>query len=47
MGFYFCRSYINIDTYDKEVKWNIYAAIPYFQGSNDHTGYEKWENNFE
>jgi len=25
----------------------MYAAIPYFRGSDDHYGYEKWENNLE
>jgi len=25
----------------------MYATIPYFLGSNDHIGYEKWENDLE
>ena len=47
MGFYFCGRYINIDAEDKEVERDMYATLPYFQGSNDHDGYEKWENHLE
>ena len=39
------------DTYilgdEKEVGRDMYAAIPCFQGSDDHYGYEKWESNLE
>ena len=39
------------DTYTygdkKEVERDMYAAILCFRGSDDHYGYEKWENNLE
>jgi len=38
MGIYFCDIYINTDTDEKEVERDMYAAILYFQGSNDHIG---------
>ena len=41
MGFYFCGKYIYTDGDKKEVERDMYAALPYFQGSNDHDGYEK------
>ena len=47
MGFYFYGRYINTDANDKKVEHDMYAAIMYFQSSNDYTGYEKWENDFE
>jgi len=47
MGFYFCDRYINIDADDKDVERNMYAAILNFWGSNDHIGYENWENDLE
>jgi len=31
----------------KEVKRDMYAALLYFQGSNDYDVYEKWENHLE
>ena len=47
MGFYFCGRYIFTYGYEKEVGRDMYAAIPCFQGSDDHYGYEKWESNLE
>ena len=47
MDFYFCSRYINTDVDDKDVERDMYAVISYFRGSNDHIGYEKWENDFE
>jgi len=47
MGFYFRGRYINIDADNKKVERDMYAAIPYFWGSNDHIGYEKWEFDLE
>ena len=47
MGFYFCVSYINTDADDKKVEQDMYAAIPYFGGFDDHYRYEKWKNNLE
>ena len=32
---------------DEEVERDMYAALPYFRGFNDHDGYEKWENQLE
>jgi len=40
MSFYFCGSYINTDADDKEFERGMYVGIPYFQGSNNHIGYE-------
>ena len=45
MDFYFCDCYINTDVDDKKVERDMYAAIMYFRSSDDHYGYEKWENN--
>jgi len=39
--------YIYTDGDDKKVERDMYAAIPYFQGSHNRYGYEKWENHFE
>ena len=47
MRFYFCERYINTDVDDKVVEHDMYAAISYFRGSNNHIGYEKWENDVE
>ena len=47
MEFYFCGRYINTDTNEKEVEWDIYAALSYFQNSNDHIGYEECESSLE
>ena len=41
MGFYFCGKYIYTDGDEKEVEWDMYVALPYFQGSNDQDEYEK------
>ena len=43
MEFYFCGKYIYTDSDEKEVERDMYAALLYFRGSNDHDGYEKWE----
>jgi len=40
MKFYFCERYINTDADDKKVERDMYTAILYFRGSNDHYGYE-------
>jgi len=40
MRFYFCESYINTDTDEKKVERDMFTAVPYFWGSNDHYGYE-------
>jgi len=47
MGFYFCGRYINTDADDKNVERDMYAVIPYFRGSENHIGYEMWENDPE
>jgi len=47
MSFYFCGRYIYTDGDDKEVERDMYAAIPYIRGSNDHDGYEKWKDHLE
>ena len=47
MGFYFYGKYIYTYDDEKEVERDMYAALPYFRGSNDHDGYEKWENQLE
>jgi len=47
MCFYFCGRYINTDVNDNDVERDMYAVIPYFWGSNNHIGYEKWENDLE
>ena len=47
MKFYFCERYINADANDKEVEWDMYAAISYFWSFNDHYGYENWKNHHE
>ena len=47
MKFYFCEKYINTEANDKEVKRDMYAALPCFQDSDNQYGYEKWENNFK
>ena len=47
MGFYFCARYINTDADEKKVERDMYAALSYFRGSNDHVGYEEWESNLE
>jgi len=41
MEFYFCSKYIHTNGDEKEVERDIFASLPYFQGSNDHDGYEK------
>ena len=46
MGFYFCGKYIYADD-EKEVERDMYATLLYFWGSNDHDGYEEWENHLE
>ena len=30
-----------------EVEWDMYATIPYFRGSHDHYGYDRWKNHLE
>ena len=40
-SFYFCGRYIYTDGDDKEIEQDMYAAISYFQASNDHARYEK------
>jgi len=47
IGFYFCGRYIYTGGDDKEVKRDMYAALSYFRGSNDHDVYETWENHLE
>ena len=47
MDFYFCGKFIHTNGDEKEVERDMYAALPYFQSSNDHYGYEKWENNLK
>ena len=47
MRFYFCDRFINTDADEKKVKQDMYAALSYFRGSNDHIEYEEWESNFE
>ena len=46
MKFYFCGKYIYTDGDEKEVEGDMYAALPYFRGSNDLDGYEKCEKYF-
>ena len=41
MDFYFCGKFIHTDGDEKEVERDMYAALPYFQSSNDHNGYER------
>ena len=41
MGFHICGKYIYIDDDENEVERDMYAALSYFRGSNDHDGYEK------
>ena len=40
MNFYFYGKYINTEADDKEVKRDMYAALPRFRGSDDQYGYE-------
>ena len=47
MNFYFCGKYIYTGGDKKEVKRDMYATLSYFQGYNDHIGYEEWESNLE
>jgi len=47
MRFYICGYYIYTDGDEKDVERNMYAALLYFQGSNDHDEYEKWKNQLE
>ena len=41
MKFYFYDKYIYSDGDEEEIKRDMYAALPYFRGSNDQDGYEK------
>ena len=41
MKFYFCGKYVYTDGDEKEVERDMYVALPYFWGSNDHDEYEK------
>ena len=47
MRFYFCDRYIYTYGNEEEVERDMYAAIPYFLGSDDHYGYEKWKINLK
>ena len=47
MDFYFCGRYIYTNGDNKEVERDMYAAISYFRGSNDHNGYEKQKDHLE
>jgi len=47
MSFYICGKYIYTDGDEKEVERDIYAALSYFRGSNDHIGYEEWESSLK
>jgi len=38
---------MHTDGGEKEVERDMYAAFLCFRGSDDHYGYEKWENNLE
>ena len=47
MNFYFSEKYINTEADDKKVERNMYVTIPYFRGSDNQYGYEKWESNLK
>ena len=47
MDFYFCVKYIYTDGDEKKVERDMYVALLCFRGSNDHIGYEEWENILE
>jgi len=40
MRFYFYERYKITNANDKKVERDMYETIPYFQGYNDHYGYE-------
>ena len=40
MKFYFCGKYIYIDGDENKIERDMYA-VPYFQDSDNHIGYEK------
>ena len=41
MSFYIRGRYIHTDGDEKEVEWDMYTTLSYFQGSHDHYGYEE------
>ena len=47
MNFYFCGKYICTDDDEKKVERDMYAALLYFRGSNNHIRYEEWKSNLE
>jgi len=47
MDFYFCGKCICTDGDDKEVEWDMYVTISYFQCFNDCYEYKDWESQLE